>query len=95
MAKPSKPLAGLALVASGVGVAALVSQGLDEVVNELWCFQIALLLEILLISIVVVCLLTCDESERCRYRCITILIVGQILIMVFLILCLMRAGGVF
>lgn len=93
MQRPSRVLAGLALVLSAVAVAAMVSSGLGQEVDESFCFQIALLLEIILFMSFVLCIVFCNNERRCEVRCITVFLILQLLILIFLITCLIRAGG--
>jgi hypothetical protein len=95
VARPSKPLAGLALAASAGGVVAMVSTTIGQEQDYLHCLETTLILEILLFMSFVACLLFCNEERRCEVRCITIFIVLQLVIMFFLLMCVLRAGGVF
>lgn len=93
MQRPSRGLAGLALALSAVAVVALVSTGFDQQVDESFCFQIALLLEIILFMSFVLCIVFCNNERPCEVRCITVFLILQLLILIFLITCLIRAGG--
>ena len=92
MAKISKPLAGV-VIALNVAAVAMVSVGIDQTLDEMWCLMLALLMEIVLFTSFVLCLLFCNDERTCEVRCIRVFVILQILIMVFLIICLRRAGG--
>jgi hypothetical protein len=91
--KPSKPLAVVVLAASAVGVAALVSNGIQEELDASFCFQMSLILEILVFIAFTVCIFACNQKRECEVRCITVFFVLQLAVMLFLIFCLIRAGG--